>query len=102
MNRFATVEPSALGYLALDPEAPVPYVFSSRMLSGVTAAGIDAFVEAAGAGPEVVMAELRSLGGALGRPTPGTAHARSSRATTWSTRLVRCSRRRRTARRSPA
>jgi FAD/FMN-containing dehydrogenase len=73
MNTFAMVEPSALGHLAMDPEEPMPYVGSSRMLSDVSPAGIDAFVDAAGpgSGSELASVELRSLGGALGRRTPG-------------------------------
>jgi FAD/FMN-containing dehydrogenase len=71
MNTFAMVEPGALGYLAMDPEEPVPYVGKGRTVSDVSAAGIDAFVEAADAGPALVMAELRALGGALGRRAPG-------------------------------
>jgi FAD/FMN-containing dehydrogenase len=71
VNTFAMVEPNALGHLAMDPEEPVPYVVSSRLVSNVSPAGIDAFVEAAQAGPELVHVELRSLGGALGRRTAG-------------------------------
>ena len=33
MNTFAMVEPAALGYLAMDPEQPMPYVGSSRMVA---------------------------------------------------------------------
>jgi hypothetical protein len=73
MNTFAMVEPNALGYLAMDPDAPLPYVGSSRMISDVSAAGIDAFVETAGpgSGSQLASVELRSLGGALGRKAPG-------------------------------
>src|SRR5215208_3105830 len=41
MNTFAMVPPNALGYLAMDPDAPMPYAGSSRMISDVSAAGID-------------------------------------------------------------
>jgi FAD/FMN-containing dehydrogenase len=73
MNTFGMVEPSALGYLAMDPEDPMPYVGSSRMISDVSSAGIDAFIEAAGpgSGSQLANVELRSLGGALGRRMPG-------------------------------
>ena len=73
MNTFAMVPPNALGYLAMDPDAPMPYAGSSRMISAVSAVGIDAFVETAGPGSGSTLAniELRSLGGALGRRTPG-------------------------------
>jgi FAD binding domain len=73
INTFAMVEPSALGYLAMDPEEPMPYAGSSRMLSDVSSHGIDTFVERAGPGSGSVLAnvELRSMGGALARRTPG-------------------------------
>jgi hypothetical protein len=73
MNTFAMVPPNALGYLAMDPDAPLPYVGSARVISDVSAAGIDAFVESAGPGSGSTLAnvELRSLGGALGRRVPG-------------------------------
>jgi FAD/FMN-containing dehydrogenase len=73
MDTFAMVEPAALGHLAMDPEDPMPYVGSSRMLSDVSSAGIDAFIDAAGpgSGSELANVELRSLGGALGRRAPG-------------------------------
>jgi hypothetical protein len=73
MNTFAMVEPNALGYLAMDPNAPMPYAGSSRMVSQVSSAGIDAFVASAGPGSGSTLAsvELRSLGGALARRSPG-------------------------------
>ena len=73
LNTFAMVPPSALGYLAMDPDSPLPYAGSSRMISDVSPAGIDAVVESAGPGSGSTLAsvELRSLGGALARRTPG-------------------------------
>ena len=73
MNTFGVVPPSALGSLAMDPEAPLPSASSSRLVSDVTSAGIDALLETAGPGSGSTLAnvELRSLGGALGRRTPG-------------------------------
>jgi hypothetical protein len=73
MNTFATVEPGALGFLGMDPDAPVPAVGSSRMLSDLGSAGIDALLGAAGPGSGSTLAsvELRALGGALARRTPG-------------------------------
>jgi FAD/FMN-containing dehydrogenase len=73
MNTLAMVPPNALGYLAMDPDAPLPYAGSSRTISDVSAAGIDALIETAGPGSGSTLAsvELRSLGGALGRRTPG-------------------------------
>ena len=73
LNTFAMVPPSALGYLAMDPDSPLPYAGSSRMISDVSPAGIDALVESAGPGSGSTLAsvELRSLGGALAQRTPG-------------------------------
>lgn len=73
MNTFAMVEPNALGWLAMDPESPMPYASSARMVSSVTPAGIDAFLGAAGpgSGSELANVELRLMGGALARRTPG-------------------------------
>ena len=73
MSTFAMVEPNTLGYLAMDPDQPMPYVGSSRLVSDVSSAGIDAFIAASGpgSGSELANVELRSLGGALARHTPG-------------------------------
>jgi FAD/FMN-containing dehydrogenase len=56
-----------------DPEGPTPAVASAVMLGSLPAAGVDAFVEAAGpdSGSSLAVAELRQLGGACGRPHPG-------------------------------
>jgi hypothetical protein len=49
----------------------MPYVFTGALLSDVSDAGIDTLIEtAAAAGPELVMVELRGLGGALSRRAP--------------------------------
>lgn len=73
MNTFGMVEPAALGHLAMDPPDPVPYASSARLVSDPTAATIDAFVGAAGpgSGSQLVSVELRSMGGALARRSPG-------------------------------
>jgi hypothetical protein len=73
MNTFGMVEPAALGHLAMDPEDPVPVETSSRIVADATGATIDAFVGAAGpgSGSQLISVELRSLGGALARRSPG-------------------------------
>jgi FAD/FMN-containing dehydrogenase len=73
MNTFASVEPSALGRLAMDPESPVPAASSARIVSGASRATIDAFLDSAGPGSpsQLVSVELRSLGGALARRPEG-------------------------------
>jgi hypothetical protein len=72
-NTFGMVEPSALGYLAMDPDQPLPYASSSRIVSGVSDATIDAFLETAGPGSpsQLASVELRSMGGALARRPEG-------------------------------
>jgi hypothetical protein len=69
MNTCGMVPPAALGYLALDPEDPLPYTSAANLIGDLGAAGIDAFVEATGPGSGSTMAsvELRLMGGALAR-----------------------------------
>ena len=74
MNTFAMVEPAALGYLAMDPDEPMPYVGSSRMLSNVSTAGIDAFLDAAGPGLRLA---ARQRGAALARRRAGAPRPRA-------------------------
>ncbi|HWI72885.1 MAG TPA: hypothetical protein VNT55_13105 [Baekduia sp.] len=54
-----------------DPEPPTPVVSDHAIVRGSDLAAIDAFVAAAGAGSTLVSAELRQLGGAVGRSHPG-------------------------------
>lgn len=69
IDTFATVEPAALGYLAMDPEDPMPYISGSQLLGQLPPEGIDAWVAAAGpgSGSTLAVAELRHTGGAAGR-----------------------------------
>ncbi len=55
-----------------DPEQPVPAVSDSAMLASLPGQAVDAFVAAAGpgSGSSLLLAELRQLGGALGREAP--------------------------------
>jgi hypothetical protein len=57
----------------MDPEGPTPVVSDTAMLASLPAAGVDDFITAAGpgSGSSLLMAELRHIGGALGRPNPG-------------------------------
>jgi FAD/FMN-containing dehydrogenase len=72
-DTFARVPATALVRLHMDPEGPTPAVSDSAMLGDLPDAGVDAFLEAAGpgSGTSLLMAELRQLGGALGRPHEG-------------------------------
>jgi FAD/FMN-containing dehydrogenase len=69
MNTLAMVPPAALGYLAMDPEDPMPYASAAGLVGDPGAAGIDAFVDAVGPGSGSTMTsvELRLMGGALAR-----------------------------------
>jgi hypothetical protein len=66
------VPPVALSYLHMDPDTPMPYGSGSRMLGDLPAKAIDDLVAAAGpeSGSSLMMAELRHLGGAMGRSAP--------------------------------
>ena len=64
----------SLTRLHMDPESPVPSIGWGAGLSGLPPAGVDALVEAAGPDSGTTLflaAELRQLGGALGRPQAG-------------------------------
>jgi hypothetical protein len=73
MDTFAMVEPVGLAELHMDPPTPVPYTGAGHMLGKLDAAAIDRFVDAAGPGSSssLVSSEIRHLGGALHRPSPG-------------------------------
>jgi FAD/FMN-containing dehydrogenase len=73
IDTFGMVPPAALSHLHMDPEDPMPFQSGSRLLDALPAAGIDAFVEAVGPGSGTALlgAELRHMGGALGRREPG-------------------------------
>src|SRR4051812_35457207 len=74
-DTFATVPPVVLGDLAMDPLDPVPFQSTSALLGELPAEAIDAVLAAAGPesgrGPTVSMLQLRQMGGALARTTPG-------------------------------
>ena len=73
LDTFATVPAPALVRLHGDPEQPLPYVSDTSMLAALPPEAVSAFVATAGpgSGSVLAMAELRQLGGAAGRPTPG-------------------------------
>jgi FAD/FMN-containing dehydrogenase len=74
-DTFATVPPVVLGDLAMDPLDPVPFQSTSALVDELPGEAIDAMLAAAGPesgrGPTVSMLQLRQMGGALARPTPG-------------------------------
>jgi hypothetical protein len=73
MDTFAVVPPAVLGDMAMDPEDPLPAASTTALLSDLPSAGVDDLVSAAGpgSGSPLAMVELRQLGGALGRRSPG-------------------------------
>jgi FAD/FMN-containing dehydrogenase len=73
LDTFATVPPSALGQLNLDPDQPVPFTGDGALLAGLPAAAIDALVGLVGrdAGTLLNSVEVVHLGGALARSAPG-------------------------------
>jgi FAD/FMN-containing dehydrogenase len=73
VDTFAVVPPAALGDLAMDPTDPLPIVTATALLSDLPSAGVDDLVSAAGpgSGSPLAMVELRHMGGALARRTPG-------------------------------
>jgi FAD/FMN-containing dehydrogenase len=73
MDSFAVVPPAALGDLAMDPPDPLPFVSTTALLGDLPSAGVDELVAAVGpgSGSPLAMVELRHMGGALARRSPG-------------------------------
>jgi hypothetical protein len=73
LDTFAPDPPRPLVRLHMDPEGGAPAVSDSAMLGGLPEGAVDAFREQAGPDAEtsLLAAELRQLGGALGRPAEG-------------------------------
>jgi FAD/FMN-containing dehydrogenase len=70
MDTFDQIPAAGLCRIHMDPEQPVPALGHHRAIGELTDEAIDAFVGLAGpdAGSPLLLAELRQLGGALGRP----------------------------------
>jgi FAD/FMN-containing dehydrogenase len=73
IDTFERAWSRSLVRLHMDPEGEAPAVSDSVMLGSLPDSGVDAFLAAAGpdARTTLLMAELRQLGGALGRPHEG-------------------------------
>jgi FAD/FMN-containing dehydrogenase len=69
IDTFAMVPPAGIAELHMDPPEPVPYTGEGMMIDGLDAVAIERFVRAAGPGSDspLVSAEIRHLGGAIGR-----------------------------------
>jgi FAD/FMN-containing dehydrogenase len=77
IDTFATMPPTGLGVVHMDPEDPVPSLASSALLRDLPAEAVDTLIATAGpdSGSPLLFAELRHLGGALGRSEPGAGAA---------------------------
>jgi hypothetical protein len=73
IDTFGRVPTRELVRLHMDPEGPTPAVSSATMLSAMPEEAIRSFLAEAGpaATTSLLIAEIRQLGGALGRPHPG-------------------------------
>ena len=73
IDTFDRVPAKSLVRLHMDPEGGAPFVSDSAMLGSFPDAAVDAFLAQVGPDAEtsLLLAELRQLGGALGRPHPG-------------------------------
>jgi hypothetical protein len=70
MDTFDQIPAAGLFRIAMDPEQPIPGLAHSAVIKELPDEAIDAFVGASGpeSGSPLLLAELRQLGGALGRP----------------------------------
>jgi FAD/FMN-containing dehydrogenase len=73
MDTFERQPTAALIRLHMDPEGPTPAVSDTLVLDSLPDAAVDALMGAVGvgSGSTLILAELRQLGGALGRPHQG-------------------------------
>jgi len=70
LDSFGQIPAAGLSKVHMDPEQPVPGLGHHRVLRELSDEAIEAFVRVAGvdSGSPLLLAELRQLGGALGRP----------------------------------
>jgi hypothetical protein len=70
MDTFGQIPTTELSRIHMDPEEPVPALGHHELIRELPDEAIDAFVGTAGpeAGSPLLLAELRQVGGALGRP----------------------------------
>ena len=75
LDTFAMIAPVGLSEIHMDPTEPLPYATDHLVLGELSTEAIDALVDAVGpgSGSPLISAEIRHLGGSMGRPsrTPG-------------------------------
>jgi hypothetical protein len=71
MDTFAMQAPVGLAELAMDPVDPLPYRTTHALLDGLSPDAIAESARICGPGTGVVLLQLRHMGGALARTTPG-------------------------------
>ena len=73
LDTFARMPAAALTRIHLDPEGPTPSVTNSSVLAELPSEAVEALLAVAGptSGSSLLAAEIRQLGGALGRPGDG-------------------------------
>jgi FAD/FMN-containing dehydrogenase len=77
VDTFAPARPDVLSRIHMDPEEPMPYASAGTILGAIDDDAIDAIVAHAVPGSPLMFAELRQLGGALGRVPEGAGAAGS-------------------------
>jgi FAD/FMN-containing dehydrogenase len=73
IDTFAMVPPVELGDMAMDPPDPLPLRLGHHMLTDLSGDAVHRLLEVAGpeSGAPIAMVQLRHMGGALARVTPG-------------------------------
>jgi FAD/FMN-containing dehydrogenase len=74
IDTFATMPPTGLGALHMDPPDPSPAFVDGALIASLPDAALDALLGVAGpgSGSPLLSVELRQLGGALARVAPGS------------------------------
>ncbi len=72
VDTFGRVPTAGLTQLHMDPDEPfpIPLVTASSLLDDLPVKAVEAFLDVAGDGSDLLIAEIRQLGGALSTPRP--------------------------------
>ncbi len=71
MDTFAMVPPAELADMAMDPPEPLPFTSTTALVSDLTPEGLEDLLATVGSGSPLALVQVRHLGGALARRTPG-------------------------------